>query len=139
MKYCRKHKLPFLKRHRKCMKCIREKFILWRERNPEKAALQGIRQRAKRRGLVYALTAESLPRVPKFCPVFPWIKLRWHKHEGRQQDDSPSLDRLRNDRGYETGNVRWISWRANSLKKNASIRELSALFRDAEKVRSLHD
>jgi hypothetical protein len=105
----------------------------WRENHPEQAALQGIRGHAKTRGISCTLTMETLPEVPKFCPIFPWIRLKWHKNEGnrKHQPDSPSLDRIRNDRGYEPGNVRWVSWRANSLKSDMTFQELQALFGDA--------
>jgi hypothetical protein len=112
-----------------------EQVAKWRQEHPEQAALQGIRQGAKERGLRCTITMKNLPKVPKFCPVFPWIKLRWHKNEGisrTHQLDSPSLDRIRNGRGYVPGNVRWVSWRANSLKSDASLRELKALLRDAK-------
>lgn len=39
-------------------------------------------------------------------------------------DDSPTVDRFDNDRGYVPGNVFVISWRANNLKRNATIEEL---------------
>ena len=31
---------------------------------------------------------------------------------------SPSLDRIDNSKGYIEGNVQWLSWRVNEMKKN---------------------
>jgi hypothetical protein len=114
-----------------------EQVAKWRQKHPEQAALQGIRQGAKERGLSYTITMKNLPKVPKFCPVFPWIRLKWHKNEGSKQrhDDSPSLDRIHNRQGYKPRNVRWVSWRANSLRNDASFRELEALFKDARRLK----
>jgi hypothetical protein len=38
-------------------------------------------------------------------------------------DDSPSLDRINNMKGYVPGNVKIISWRANHLKSNGTALE----------------
>lgn len=39
--------------------------------------------------------------------------------------DRPSLDRINPDRGYVPGNVQVISFRANTLKNNATREELA--------------
>ena len=113
-------------------------FKTWRKNSPVKATLQGIRQRAKQERLPYSLSYEALPPVPEFCPVFSWIQLRWHKSSGKRRGnctfpDSPSLDRIDNSRGYEIGNVRWISQRANRAKADLTDQEMVALGDDAFK------
>lgn len=44
--------------------------------------------------------------------------------DGRQEDGSPSLDRLDCRKGYVRGNVEVISWKANRIKSNATVMEL---------------
>jgi hypothetical protein len=74
----------------------------------------------------------DIPNIPEFCPVFPWIRLEFRVGAERQ-DNSPSLDRIDNTKGYVKGNVRIVSWRANRLKGNATDEELAALGLDATK------
>lgn len=39
-------------------------------------------------------------------------------------NNAPSIDRFDNNKGYEKGNVAVISWRANNLKRDATLDEL---------------
>ena len=105
-----------------------EQVKKYRKSHPEQTALDLARQRSRKFGRVCSLTLKDLPLIPEHCPIFPWLKLTWHVGEGvGRKDDSPSLDRIDNTKGYEPGNVRWISWRANRLKADASKQELEAL------------
>jgi hypothetical protein len=67
------------------------------------------------------------------CPVFPWIILAWG-NIGRQKRESPTLDRIVPALGYVKGNVRIISWRANSAKRNWTIRQFIAIGRDHYRI-----
>lgn len=71
------------------------------------------------------LTVEYLLDLFPFnerCPCLG-IKLEWCG----DPDNSPSLDRINNDKGYVKGNVVWISHYANSIKRNATIDQLLTL------------
>lgn len=70
---------------------------------------------------------ESDVIVPDNCPV-TGKPLQWNA-EGRWRDDSPSLDKLIPSLGYTKGNVWVISWRANCLKKDATLEEIDQLSR----------
>lgn len=89
----------------------------------ERRQLLQIRYRAKRDGIPFDLTVEDL-RIPTYCPVLG-ILLR--PGDGMVRDHSPSVDRIDPSLGYVRGNVAVISWRANSLKKNASTAEVERL------------
>lgn len=40
---------------------------------------------------------------------------RW-KNSGFDMQESPSIDRIKNDKGYELGNIQYITFRQNSVK-----------------------
>jgi len=90
--------------------------------------LCGARNRATKRGLPFSLVAADIV-IPVFCPV---LGLRL----GQNHDTAPSLDRIKPVLGYVKDNIRVISWRANTLRSNATIVELRALLADAEKIDS---
>lgn len=95
-----------------------------------KVVLPGIRARAKKRGLEFDLAPEDL-RYPEYCPVLG-IKLVPGRVEGFNA--CPSVDRFDNTKGYTKDNIRVISARANSLKKDASIQEMRAILAYMEGV-----
>ena len=79
------------------------------------------------------MTLGDVPPIPEFCPVLPWIKIRIATGEGKRSD-SPSIDRIDSSKGYEIGNVRIISMRANMLKMNATPEEMVALGEDGKRL-----
>lgn len=81
------------------------------------------KQRARRDGLEFNLTYNDIV-IPEKCPLLGTVLL-WGKDIAR--DESPSLDRLDNSKGYVKGNVWVISHRANTIKNSASIKELETL------------
>lgn len=92
--------------------------------------LAGIRRRAKQRGLQLDLTAEDL-LVPEVCPVLGIpLRTRFGVGGGRGwYPDSPSVDRIDNNRGYVRGNVVIVSNRVNRIKHTATVEELEAIAR----------
>jgi hypothetical protein len=94
-----------------------------------KALLRAAKWRANKKGLEFDLLPSDIT-IPKLCPVLgiPLDTALTKKTGGaRSHWSSPSLDRLDNTKGYVRGNVRVISWRANALKKDATLEELLAL------------
>lgn len=85
--------------------------------------LNGAQRRAMRRGISFAITQADII-VPEICPV---LGLKLEMGEGARHDASPSIDRIDPNKGYIPGNVQIISWRANSLKRDASPAELEAI------------
>ena len=59
---------------------------------------------------------------PKVCPVLG-IKLDWGRNG--LNNNSPSLDRINNNKGYVKGNVIMISNLANKMKSNATPEQLN--------------
>ena len=88
-------------------------------------ALRNAKKRASKQGVLFDLDFEQVfnifPKESK-CPVLG-ITMHW----GGRRNDSPSIDRIVPSKGYVADNVVWISFRANRLKSNASLDELSNL------------
>lgn len=82
--------------------------------------LRDAHKRAKARGTRFDLVLDDIP-APSRCPVFG-VPLNWLR--STPGADSPSLDRIVNSEGYVRGNVWVISRRANSIKHDATPREL---------------
>lgn len=87
--------------------------------------------RAKRAGLSHGMTVPDLLPLPAVCPVLG-IALDYAR--GPRRAGSASIDRINPSLGYVAGNVRIISWRANSLKKDGTPDELYAVAMDAMRV-----
>ena len=79
--------------------------------------------RAKQNGLLFSLVLEDI-KIPAICPI---LGIQIKVADGLPNDNSPSLDRIVPNQGYIRTNVQIISWRANSLKKNATAKELMLL------------
>ena len=121
------------------------KTKIWKEKNPEalknhraswfsipenriKHTLAQAKRRALKNNVLFNITFEDLLPLPEQCPVFN-TPLNY-SGAGSQRgfiDNSPSIDRIIPSLGYTTGNVKIVSWRANRIKSDASIHELSAV------------
>jgi hypothetical protein len=75
--------------------------------------------RAKEKGLEFNLSKEDI-LIPLLCPV---LNIPIRIDNNKLCEDSPSLDRIDNSKGYIKGNVCVISWRANKLKSYGSIED----------------
>lgn len=114
----------------------------WREKMKKDARrrlLNHLRNAAARRGVEFNLQKNDidtlLVSLPEFCPVFPNIKLVYEI--GYKGDDHAEVDRINNDHGYISGNIRFISRRANRIKSDATAQELLWLWRDAQRIHNV--
>lgn len=83
------------------------------------------KNRAKKRGWAFNITPEwVLSQYTGICPVFG-IPLKRNKGLA---DDSPTLDRVDNSRGYTKDNVIIVSMKANRSKNSLSLNEIEQLF-----------
>jgi hypothetical protein len=88
--------------------------------NPIPRLMTTSRSRAKKYGLSFTITEADIIPLPAICPVLG-IPLRCGT--SRSDQNAYSLDRIDNQKGYEPGNVRVISWRANRLKNDMTVEE----------------
>jgi hypothetical protein len=88
---------------------------------------QGARRRARAQGMRFALTLADIrdvwPRNGR-CPVLGVVL---KAGRGTALPSSPTLDRLNNAWGYERGNIAVISFHANRIKGNGTLKELRAV------------
>ena len=87
---------------------------------PEKHLLSNSKYRAKQKGLEHNITSEDII-IPEFCPV---LGIPIFIGNGRNTLNSPTLDRIDNNKGYIKGNVIVVSYRTNMIKNNATVEEL---------------
>ena len=85
-----------------------------------------LKSSAKSRGIEFSISKTDLYDLtfPITCPILG-IRLKWNK--GVAGDDSYSVDRIDNSVGYVPGNLIVISNRANSLKRDATLKELQLI------------
>lgn len=97
---------------------------------PQKYLFMSVKKRAKNKKLDFNLCLEDI-KIPLFCPVLN-IPLIFDKN-GRT-DNSPSVDRINNSKGYIKGNIIIVSWRVNYLKNNAKLQELQMIVKFYENL-----
>jgi len=105
----------------------KQKTAKYNSENKEAKLWSGAKSRAKKNNLDFNIEVSDIV-IPKFCSVLG-IKIE-SSHGKGPKDNSPSLDRINNKLGYIKGNIRIISFRANSLKKDGTIEEFEAILKD---------
>lgn len=105
----------------------RRATIRWTAANLDVVRIHQARTRAKRRGLEFNLTIEDI-KIPDTCPVLG-IPLVAQIGRAGVFDNSPTLDRKDNSKGYIKGNVWVISGLANCMKRTADADQLRAFAR----------
>ena len=133
-----------------CKKCESQSYKRWTESggkekkqsyakaNPVQtitnALMSGARRRAKDKNLPLEIDLDYIrsmvgenAELASHCPVFG-IPLEWSSQRNvgiaKPLPNSPSLDRIDSERGYVKGNVWIISYRANTIKNDATHEEL---------------
>jgi hypothetical protein len=83
------------------------------------------KQRARRDGHEFSITAADLPDTPELCPV---LKIPLVIHFGRgTRPDAISIDRIDSRLGYVPGNVGFVSAAANRAKGSLTIEQVRNL------------
>lgn len=103
---------------------INEKWRLKRRTDTVPWMLYAARMKSKRRGWECDLTMDDIV-LPDRCPV---LGIPLMIGDGKMTQNSPSLDRIDNTRGYVKGNVIIVSLRANAIKNDATVEELGRVY-----------
>lgn len=101
-------------------------------RPDEEAMYYGSKTRANKRNLEFNIEISDI-HIPTHCSVLG-IPLYKALGQSAGKDNSPSLDRIDSNLGYVKGNIRVISHRANTLKSNATLKELRLVLSDLERT-----
>ena len=89
----------------------------------EQGMLNRSKSRARRKGFEHTIELEDII-IPTHCPL---LGIPLFKGDDKVCPNSPSLDRIDSNLGYVKGNVWVISYKANTIKSNASIEELNTI------------
>lgn len=80
------------------------------------------KKRAKRQGILFTLRLEDVPKIPRRCPVFGMVMTFEGSHQDKE--NTPTMDRIDNARGYVRGNITVVSWKANRIKSQLTVEEI---------------
>jgi hypothetical protein len=120
----RKYLREYRKKRRKIDPIYRDRLKEITRKSRRKRNVQGmltaLKWRARKEGIPFALT-ESDIIVPLVCPV---LGIPIIAHDISRRDHAPSVDKIKPELGYISGNVKVISFKANRLRSNASAEEL---------------
>jgi hypothetical protein len=81
--------------------------------------------RAKKSGIPFTITINDIV-IPEYCPV---LNIPIFTIAGEHCSNSPSLDRFIPKLGYIPGNISVISYKANTIKSNATLEEIQLLLK----------
>ena len=115
----------------RCLTCENIKSIEYVRIHKKSILLNKAKNRAKKKGLEFNIDVSDVV-IPKICPVLGIDIIT--DLQGRYTHNSPSIDRIDNDKGYVKGNVRVISHRANHLKGNGTVAEMRLIIQDLETI-----
>ena len=89
---------------------------------PEWKMRQRAKQRCKKTGLEFSIVPDDIV-IPDTCPVLG-IAINMNSGRSGAYRNSPSLDRIDNNKGYTRDNIQVISQLANAMKSAATKEEL---------------
>ena len=104
-----------------CKECDKQRVY---SRDKRKVLYNAAKKRAKDNNLDFNLDLDDII-LPNECPILN-IKLQFNN--GHAKDDSYSIDRIDSSKGYIKGNIQIISFKANTIKSNATIEELGLVY-----------
>ncbi len=97
-----------------------------RHKDPRRCIYFNAKSSALKKDLEFNLEIADIV-IPEYCPLLG-LKLVWEpirRQEGiARRSAHASIDRIDNTKGYVKGNVWVISWRANMIKRDATLDEL---------------
>lgn len=112
-----------------CKECDTQRVY---SRDKRKVLLNAAKKRSKDSNLEFNLDINDII-LPEKCPILG-INLQFNK--GKAQNNSYSIDRINNSIGYIKGNIQIISFKANTIKNNATFKELELVYKYMQQLES---
>ncbi|AXH72125.1 MAG: hypothetical protein [Siphoviridae sp. ctdc_1] len=91
-----------------------------KSKTPEYMMFYDARKRAQKLNLPFDITPDDIV-IPEICPVLNILM------NSTDRNHAPSLDRIIPSLGYVKSNIKVISFRANRMKGDASVKDLERL------------
>ena len=111
---------------------INKRTMEYRKKNPWVTMLSDAKRRAKEKNIPFSLKKEDI-FIPENCPILG-IPLERAIGKKSASPNSPSLDRIIPEKGYVKGNIIVISYKANTMKSDATPEEMIKLGEYAKKL-----
>jgi hypothetical protein len=105
------------------MKTPAQRVLEWSRSHPEHMLWIRAKRRAAKMNVPFDIEKSDIV-IPKFCPI---LGIEMAYGVGGVKPNSPSLDRIVPSKGYIKGNVWVISFKANTIKNDATLEELELL------------
>ena len=98
---------------------------MYKEKCPARVLLNSAKRRAKDKKYKFNIEVSDI-NIPTMCPILdiPILRVYTEGKKAGPTPNSPSLDRIDNNKGYIKGNIQVISHLANTMKASASPEEL---------------
>ena len=96
----------------------------------KQSLFRSAKKRALKKGLEFNIELKDI-RIPEKCPILKVPLVCSTRY-------SPSIDRVFPDKGYVKGNIAVISTLANSMKANATLKELLIFAKNIKKYMDLY-
>lgn len=107
---------------------VKASRIKYRTKHLEELMFRAARLRASKKNILFSISINDII-IPEFCPI---LNIPLQQNTLRVKSNSPSLDRIIPEMGYTPENIQVISYKANTMKNNASYQEMIALGKWAE-------
>lgn len=98
---------------------VKETSRKTRIKNKEKLLFRSARYRAEQKNIDFDISIDDII-IPNVCPI---LGIPIYRDAKLNKDNSPSIDRIDNSKGYIKGNICVISYKANTLKSFGTIEE----------------
>ncbi len=98
--------------------------------NPALYLWKNTKQRAAEHGREFSISVADI-KIPRLCR---YLKLPLFFTIGKRTDNMPTIDRIDSSLGYIKGNIEVISYKANTLKRDATLEDMVLMGRGAQSL-----